>query len=96
MDQRQRPSHIDVKKNVDRLVPITRTLVEQRVSLAEALDVAPLVAGNVVNAYNPDTRTLDGRTNLNEISMGGPLLPLPATGAAVSGDAPATERKGDR
>lgn len=72
----------ELKKNVDRLVPITRTLVEQRASLAEALDVAPLAAGNVVNAYNPDTRTLDGRANLNEISMGGPLLPLPATGAS--------------
>ncbi|MFI2377401.1 MCE family protein [Streptomyces sp. NPDC018964] len=69
-----------LKENVDRLVPLTRTLVEQRTSLAEALDVAPLAAGNVVNAYDPDTRTLDGRANLNEISMGGPLLPLPASG----------------
>ncbi|MDI3386261.1 MCE family protein [Streptomyces sp. B-S-A8] len=69
-----------LKKNVSRLVPITRTLVDQRASLAEALDTAPLAAGNVVSAYNPRTRTLDGRANLNELSMGGPLLPLPATG----------------
>ncbi|MBT3151291.1 MCE family protein [Streptomyces sp. CHD11] len=81
----------ELKKNVDRLVPLTRTLVEQRASLAEALDVAPLAAGNVVNAYNPDTRTLDGRANLNEISMGGPLLPLPATGAS-----PAARGEGER
>ncbi|MEU2896848.1 MCE family protein [Streptomyces sp. NPDC001273] len=81
----------ELKKNVDRLVPLTRTLVQQRASLAEALDVAPLAAGNVVNAYNPDTRTLDGRANLNEISMGGPLLPLPATGTSSSGAA-----KGER
>ncbi|TDT41201.1 phospholipid/cholesterol/gamma-HCH transport system substrate-binding protein [Streptomyces sp. BK208] len=72
----------ELKKNVDRLVPITQTLVEQRASLAEALDVAPLAAGNVVNAYNPDTRTLDGRANLNEISIGGPLLPLPVAGVS--------------
>ncbi|MFE4716272.1 MCE family protein [Streptomyces sp. NPDC056728] len=72
----------ELKKNVERLVPITQTLVDQRASLAEALDVAPLAAGNVVNAYNPSTRTLDGRANLNELSMGGPLLPL----AAVGGD----------
>ncbi|MFH9039283.1 MCE family protein [Streptomyces sp. NPDC017966] len=76
----------ELKENVDRLVPLTRTLVEQRTSLAEALDVAPLAAGNVVNAYNPDTRTLDGRANLNEISMGGPLLPLPATGGSSTGE----------
>ncbi|MEU7468015.1 MCE family protein [Streptomyces sp. NPDC044984] len=76
----------ELKENVDRLVPLTRTLVEQRTSLAEALDVAPLATGNVVNAYNPDTRTLDGRANLNEISMGGPLLPLPATGSSATGE----------
>ncbi len=72
----------ELKKNVDRLVPLTRTLVDQRASLAEALDVAPLAAGNLVNAYDPDTRTIDGRANLNEISMGGPLLPLPVSGAS--------------
>ncbi|MFM9373641.1 MCE family protein [Streptomyces sp. Da 82-17] len=71
-----------LKKNVSRLVPLTRTLVDQRASLAEALDTAPLAAGNVVSAYDPRTRTLDGRANLNELSMGGPLLPLPATGGA--------------
>ncbi|WP_320777865.1 MCE family protein [Streptomyces sp. CRN 30] len=79
-----------LKENVDRLVPITRALVEQRASLAEALDVAPLAAGNVVGAYDPDTRTLDGRANLNEISMGGPLLPLPATDG--TGRTPPAER----
>ncbi|MFI7384986.1 MCE family protein [Streptomyces sp. NPDC049813] len=70
----------ELKKNVERLVPLTQTLVDQRASLAEALDVAPLAAGNVVNAYDPKSRTLSGRANLNEISMGGPLLPLPAVG----------------
>ncbi|MGY0023657.1 MCE family protein [Streptomyces sp. cg35] len=70
----------ELKKNVDRLVPLTQTLVDQRASLAEALDVAPLAAGNVVSAYDPKNRTLDGRANLNELSSGGPLLPLPATG----------------
>ncbi|MFF8596431.1 MCE family protein [Streptomyces sp. NPDC015220] len=74
----------ELKKNVDKLVPITQTLVRQRASLAEALDVAPLAASNVVGAYDTDTRTLDGRANLNEISMGGPLLPLPATGGAAT------------
>lgn len=74
----------ELKKNVDRLVPLTQTLVDQRASLAEALDVAPLAAGNLVNAYDPDTRTIDGRANLNEISMGGPLLPLPVSGASAT------------
>lgn len=81
----------ELKQNVDRLVPLTQALVDQRASLAEALDVAPLAAANVVGAYNEDTRTLDGRANLNEISMGGPLLPLPVTGGSA-----ATGGKGDR
>ncbi|ANB10421.1 ABC transporter substrate-binding protein [Streptomyces ambofaciens] len=77
----------ELKKNVDKLVPITETLVRRRASLAEALDVAPLAAGNVVGAYDTDTGMLDGRANLNEISMGGPLLPLPvAGGSATSGE----------
>ncbi|MEV3853282.1 MCE family protein [Streptomyces sp. NPDC050095] len=70
----------ELKKNVDRLVPLTQTLVDQRASLAEMLDVAPLAADNVLGAYDPKTRTLDGRADLNELSMGGPLLPLPAVG----------------
>ncbi|MEU4658331.1 MCE family protein [Streptomyces sp. NPDC023723] len=77
----------ELKKNVDTLVPLTRTLVEQRASLAEALDVAPLAADNLVGAYDPDTGLLDGRADLNEISMGGPLLPLPATGGAATSEA---------
>ncbi|KAA6216362.1 MCE family protein [Streptomyces filamentosus] len=77
----------ELKKNVDRLVPLTQTLVDQRASLTEALDVAPLAADNLTRAYDEDTRTLHGRANLNEISMGGPLLPLPVTGDAASGGA---------
>ncbi|QKW06250.1 MCE family protein [Streptomyces sp. NA04227] len=69
-----------LKENVDKLVPVTQALVDQRRSLAEALDTAPLAAGNLLNAYNPATRTLDGRADLNELSMGGPLLPFPAVG----------------
>ncbi|KPC95050.1 MCE family protein [Streptomyces albus] len=75
----------DLKKNVDKLAPVTQTLVEQRASLAEALDAAPLAADNVLKAYNPGHGTLDNRANINELSMGGPLLP--ATGPAASGTA---------
>ncbi|WP_261987250.1 MCE family protein [Actinomadura sp. HBU206391] len=59
-----------IKANVDRLASVTQVLVDQRASLAEALDVAPLAAGNVLNAYNPANQTLDGRGDLNELSMG--------------------------
>ncbi|MGW8063957.1 MCE family protein [Streptomyces ziwulingensis] len=84
----------ELKENVERLVPITETLVRRRASLAEALDVSPLAADNLVGAYDVDTGRIDGRANLNEISMGGPLLPLPATGGSAA-SAPAS-REGER
>ncbi|MCX2968335.1 MULTISPECIES: MCE family protein [Streptomyces] len=64
-----------VAGNVDRLTTLTQSLVDQRHSLAEALETAPLAAGNAVRAYNPRTGTIDGRVNLNELSLGaGPRL----------------------
>ncbi|WEH38598.1 MCE family protein [Streptomyces sp. AM 2-1-1] len=74
-----------LKANVDALVPLTQILVDQRASLAESLDTLPNTAGNLVNAYDPAHRTLDGRANLNELSMGGYFPDVPATGGTVTG-----------
>lgn len=84
-----------LKKNVDLLVPLTQTLVDQRTSLAESLDTLPLAAGNVLNAYDPANRTLNGRTNLNELSMGGPLVEAGTGATGIEGLAPvdATRQK---
>lgn len=67
-----------IKSNVDKLARITQALVDQRASIAESLDVFPLAAGNLLNAYDPASKTLDGRADLNELDP--PLLPLPAIG----------------
>ncbi|WP_063762330.1 MCE family protein [Streptomyces sp. NRRL F-5123] len=67
-----------LKTSIDQLQPLTRTLVDQRASLAELLDTAPLAADNLLNAYNPGTRTIDGRTDINELSMGGGSNPAAA------------------
>ncbi|GAA1683810.1 MCE family protein [Fodinicola feengrottensis] len=70
-----------LKSSVDGLAQITAILVAQRASLAETLDTAPLALTNLAAAYNPNTHTLDGRANLNEISMGpqpSQLTPVPA------------------
>ncbi|HLV72518.1 MAG TPA: MCE family protein [Vulgatibacteraceae bacterium] len=58
----------ELTDNVDRLTRITKILVEQRASLAEILDTAPLVAQNALNAYDPKTRSLVARGNLLEIT----------------------------
>jgi phospholipid/cholesterol/gamma-HCH transport system substrate-binding protein len=60
---------------VDQLVPITKIMAQQRASLAELLDDAPLAADNVLNAYDPTRKSIDGRADLNELS-----LPMPFTG----------------
>ncbi|WP_329461908.1 MCE family protein [Streptomyces sp. NBC_01431] len=75
-----------LKAEVDKLVPLTQILVDQRASLAEALDTAPLAAGNALNAYDPAHRTLDGRGDINEISMGGDIVfpPHPATAGSAA------------
>ena len=81
-----------IKSNVTKLASITRLLVDEKASLSEALDVAPLAVDNVVNAYDATNRTLDGRGNLNELSMGPGANDLQAitpggTGAGSSGPA---------
>jgi phospholipid/cholesterol/gamma-HCH transport system substrate-binding protein len=59
-----------IDANVNKLAAITSILSQERASLAEALDVAPLAADNLVNAYDATRHTLDGRGDLNEFSMG--------------------------
>ena len=44
-------------------------LVDQRSSLAEILDVAPVGLSNLVNTYNGSAGTLDARPNLNELTQ---------------------------
>ncbi|WP_290053975.1 MCE family protein [Amycolatopsis solani] len=66
-----------LKSNVDNLVTTTRTLVEQRASLAGTIDAVPLAVTNVLNAVDPATGRLLGRENLDYYLT---ALPLPVTG----------------
>jgi phospholipid/cholesterol/gamma-HCH transport system substrate-binding protein len=70
-----------LKSDISQLMSITQLLVNQRKSLAEALDVTPLAADNFLNAYSPVYGSLAGRGNLNEISMG----PGACTGTGACG-----------
>jgi phospholipid/cholesterol/gamma-HCH transport system substrate-binding protein len=81
-----------LKANITKLKQLTQLLVNQRASLAEALDNEPLAADNFLGAYDPANGTLIARGDLNEISQGscsyisnpnqtGCPLPLPTTGA---------------
>lgn len=59
----------EIKSNVDNLAAVTKVLVDERSSLAEVLDVAPLALDDVVNAYNASSGTLDARADINELSQ---------------------------
>jgi virulence factor Mce-like protein len=57
-----------IKSNVDNLAQVTKVLVNERSSLAEVLDEAPLALDDVVNSYNASSGSLDARANLNELA----------------------------
>jgi len=59
-----------IDANVTKLAAVTSVLSRERASLAEMLDVVPLVADNLVNAYDTTRHTLDSRGDLNEFSIG--------------------------
>ncbi|MBB4686496.1 MCE family protein [Amycolatopsis jiangsuensis] len=58
-----------LKSNVDKLASVTKVLVDQRSSLAEILDIAPVALSNIVGAYNGSSGTLDARPLLNELTQ---------------------------
>ena len=81
-----------IKSNVTKLASITKILVDERASLSEALNTIPLAVDNVVNAYDATNRTLDGRGDLNELSMGPgahALTAITSGGTGTGGAGPA-------
>jgi phospholipid/cholesterol/gamma-HCH transport system substrate-binding protein len=58
----------EIKSNVDNLASVTQVLVNERSSLAEVLDEAPLALDDVVNSYNASSGSLDARADLNDLA----------------------------
>ena len=57
-----------IKSNVDNLQQVTQVLVNERASLSEVLDEAPLALDDVVNSYNAASGSLDARADLNDLA----------------------------
>lgn len=55
--------------SVKNLLGPTQVLVKQKESLEETVRLVPVVLQNFLKAYNPEYGTLDGRINLNELSI---------------------------
>ena len=79
-----------IESNVSKLASITSLLVRERASLAEALDVAPLAADNLVGAYDAASRTLVSRGYLGELIRGnvttGATAPFTAADTQPAGE----------
>ncbi|MEV6318437.1 MCE family protein [Streptomyces sp. NPDC051776] len=69
-----RGNNKSLTSNVKGLSEVTRVLVEQRGALEELMDVAPAGLGNLANAYNPSSGTLDTRNNASQPQDTGSLL----------------------
>jgi virulence factor Mce-like protein len=74
--------------NISKLASITSVLSQERASLAEALDTAPLAADNLVNAYDAAHHTLDGRGDLNEFSIRNVTAARTTADLQTGGEAP--------
>ena len=55
-----------LSENIEGLKAVTKVLVKQRRALDEILGVAPTALSNLFHTYNPNTGTLDTRSNLGE------------------------------
>lgn len=56
------------QSNVDKLTGVSKALVDQRKSLAEIIDVAPLAASNFLNAYDSASGSTAVRFNIAEFT----------------------------
>lgn len=59
-----------LSKNVDKLIGVTKTLVDHRGALSEAIDTAPVGISDYLNAYDEASGSVIVRGDLNELSHG--------------------------
>ena len=74
-----------MRSSVENLQGPTQVLADQNEALEEAVATIPQVLQKYINAYDPSTNTLVGRTNLNEIS---PVWSRDGLSGQTSEDAP--------
>ncbi len=58
-----------LRSNLDKLVDVSGVLVAQRDALVEVADVAPAALGNLINAGNSASGTLDARVDILELEQ---------------------------
>lgn len=69
LDDFIRDNRGNLKTSVDNLVGPTQVLVRQKTSLEESVRLIPLVLQNFLKSYDAKSNTLQGRGNLNELTL---------------------------
>lgn len=69
LDDFIRDNRGNLKNSVKQLTGPTKVLVKQKKSLEESVRLIPLLLQNFVRAYDPRSNTLEGRGNLNELTL---------------------------
>ena len=73
-DSCRKDNRAALKTNIGRLMSLTRLLVNEQASLAEAINETPLAVDNLLGAYDPKTGTFDGRGDLLGVPDVQPLV----------------------
>lgn len=81
-----------LRTSVDALTGPVAALSRQSRSLAEAIRTAPVVVQNFLRSYDPATGTIDGRANLNELT----IWSKAGRNGGTSADAPPVLIEGER
>jgi len=76
-----------LKTDIGQLTSVTTTIARQRDALAESLTNAPVAIGNLNNAYNPTSGTLDTRNNAAQLDDPALLLCALVNGPTGRGNA---------
>lgn len=69
LDDFIRDNRGNLKSSVDQLIEPTQVLVKQKKSLEETVRLVPLLLQNFLKAYDKPSNTIDGRGNLNELTL---------------------------
>ena len=75
-----------LSSNIEGLMKVTDILVRQRGALDETLTNAPVALANLFHTYNPNSGTLDTRSNLSENVASFETDPLGTVCAATAGE----------
>src|SRR3546814_20706319 len=89
LDDFIRDNRGNLKTSVVQLIAPTEVLVKQKTSLEESVRLIPLLLQNFLNTYDEGGNTLDGRGNLNELT----IWSRDGLTARTSPDAPRSEAR---